>query len=279
MNLFNYVSRGEDGDIKSVYVGKIVGQIIIFFFVVLPILFFTWTIISPGERGIIVRLGNINRVIDPGIHLKFPYIESVKVFDVKTVKMEVKTLAYSKDIQTVDAGLVLNYHLLPDRVNFLYQEIGMDYEVSIIDPAIQESVKAVSAQFTAQDLVEQRAKVKDEIKKLLSERLSGRNIIVDELSITNFDFTDEYEKAVEAKQVAQQDALQAKNKLEQVKFEAEQRVAQATAEAEAIRIQAQAITQQGGEDYVNLKAVEKWNGMLPTQMIPNATLPFINLNK
>lgn len=86
-------------------------------------------------------------------------------------------------------------------------------------------------------------------------------------------------RAVESKQVSQQQALKAKNDLERIKLEAEQRVAQAEAEATAIKIQAEAITQQGGEDYVNLKAVEKWDGKLPTQMIPNASLPFINLGK
>jgi len=166
--------------------------------------------------------------------------------------------------------------------NKLWQEVGGDYESRLIDPSIQESVKAVTAKFTAQELIEQRAKVKDDIKSELFTRL-GNYFVVDEFSIIDFSFSDEYEKAVEAKQVAQQSALKAENDLQRIKTEAEQRIAQAKAEAEAIKLQSDAAN---NDKYINLKAlevqkiaVEKWNGVLPTQMTPNAALPFINLTK
>ncbi|OIO17548.1 HflC protein [Candidatus Kuenenbacteria bacterium CG11_big_fil_rev_8_21_14_0_20_37_9] len=216
--------------------------------------------ISAGERGVILNWGAVSdSIMDEGLHLIVPIMQKIVQLDVKTEKHEVQVLTYSKDIQTVDATVALNYHLDPNTVNKLWQEIGKDYESRIIDPSIQESVKAATAMFTAQELVEQRPKVKEEIKKQLFERLNGRHIIVDDFSIVNFDFSEEYERAVERKQVAQQEALTAKNKLEQVKMEAEQRVTQATAEAEAIKIQAEAITQQGGRDYVNLKWIEAWS--------------------
>jgi regulator of protease activity HflC (stomatin/prohibitin superfamily) len=236
-------------------------------------------IVNAGQRGVLLTWGAVTDVRQEGLSFKIPFAQSVKSIDVKTVKLEVEALAYSKDIQTVNSKIALNYHLLPESVGTLYKEIGKDFENRIIAPAIQEAVKAVSAKYTAQELIEKRGEVKEGIKTQLTERLLSRNMIVDEVSIINFDFSLAFEQAVEAKQVAQQDALKAQNKLEQVKFEADQRVAQAQAEAEAIKIQAEAITQQGGEDYVNLKAVEKWNGVLPIQMIPNATMPFINLTK
>lgn len=243
------------------------------------IVFNSVVIVNAGERGVLLTWGAVTDVRGEGLSFKIPIAQSVKKMDVKTVKLEVNALAYSKDIQTVDSKIALNYHLIPENVGILYKEIGTSYEEKIITPAIQEAVKSVSAKYTAQELIEKRNEVKEGIKEQLSDRLAVKNMIVDDLSILNFDFSTAFEQAVEAKQVAQQDALKAQNKLEQVKFEAEQRIAQAQAEAEAIKIQAEAITQQGGQDYVNLKAVEKWNGVLPTQMIPNATLPFIDLTK
>jgi regulator of protease activity HflC (stomatin/prohibitin superfamily) len=276
--MFNYTKITKEG-LTELNIGKIVRDSILAI-VILVLLFGSFRIVGAGHRGVMLTLGAVgDKTLGEGIQFKLPIFQKIVILDVRTVKYEAEALAYSKDIQTVDAVLALNYHLEKDRTNKVYQEIGKDYESRIINPAMQESLKAVSAKFTAQELIEKREEVKEAVKGQLAERLSIRNIVVDELSIVSFDFSSEYEKAVEAKQVAQQDALTAKNKLEQVKFEAEQRVASATAEAKAIQIQAQAITQTGGAEYVNLKAVEKWDGILPQQMIPNGALPFINLNK
>ena len=240
----------------------------------------SFVIIRPGHRGVVIRLGAVQeRIMPEGLNFKKPFIESVKKLDVKTQKEEVKADAASRDLQNVTAVVALNYNLMPDRVNVLWKEIGREYKERIIDPAIQEAVKAATSKYTAEELVTKRAEVRDLIRLTLSERLVKEYINVSEVSMVNFDFSPSFNQAIEAKVTAEQNALAAKNKLEQVKFEKEQRIAQAQGEAEAIKIQAQAITQQGGEDYVNLKAVEKWDGKLPTQMIPNATLPFINLNR
>lgn len=237
-------------------------------------------IISAGERGIVLHFGAVeNKVLNEGLHFRIPIYTSIKAIDVKTQKVVADALAYSKDLQPIASKIALNFHLEPNKVNFLWQEIGSDYMNRIIEPAIQESVKAACANFSASELVSERPKVKDEIKAILIARLMPRYIIVDDFSIIDFEFSDVYEKAIEEKQVAQQTALKAENDLTRIKTEAEQRVAQAKAEAEAIKIQAQAITQQGGRDYVQLKAIEKWNGALPTQMVPNATVPFIDLTK
>jgi len=254
--------------------GLIVGLIVI----VIITFLFAFTKVGAGERGVVLNWGAVQDVIlDEGLHFKIPIYQKIKVLDVKTVKHEVQALSYSKDIQTVDATVALNYHLDPNGVGVLLQEIGTDFESRIIDPSIQESVKAATALFTAQELVSKRPEVKDAIRVELLKRLEGKHIVVDDFSIINFDFSDAYEQAIEQKQTAQQNALKAGNDLKRIQFEADQRVATATAEAEAIRIQAEAITQSGGKDYVNLKAVEKWNGQLPTQMIPGSAIPFINL--
>ncbi|MDP2736508.1 MAG: prohibitin family protein [bacterium] len=257
--------------------------VIIFVIFILISVFNPFVLVGAGQRGVVMNFGAVqDKVMDEGINFRIPIAQIVEKIDVQTKKMEVSTIAYSKDIQTVESKLALNYHLRVDSVNKLWQEVGADYQSRLIDPAIVESVKAVTAKFTAQELIEQRAKVKDGIKAELYERLE-RYFIVDEFSIIDFAFSEEYEKAVESKQVAQQAALKAQNDLTRIKTEAEQRVATAKAEAEAIKLQSDAAN---NDKYVNLKAlevqkaaVEKWNGVLPTQMIPGGALPFINLNK
>ena len=240
--------------------------------------FTAFTKVGAGERGVILNWGAVQEdVLDEGLHFKIPIYQQIKVLDVKTVKYEVQAEAASQDVQVIATTVALNYHLDPSNVGKLWQEIGSDYESRIIDPAVQESVKAATAQFTAQDLIVKRADLRNAIKEELSKKLDGRYIVVDALSIVNLDFSKEYNKAIEQKQVAEQNALKAENDLKRVEFEADQRVAQAKAEAEAIRIQAEAITSQGGKDYVSLKAIEAWNGELPKQMIPGSTIPFINL--
>jgi len=258
-------------------IGAVIGIIAVVIGIAILMAINPIVIVRAGQRGVVMNFGAVSdTVLGEGIHWRTPIKQHVEKIDVQTVKMETKTIAYSKDIQTVETSLALNYHVNIIGVNKLWQEVGGDYQSRVIDPAIQESVKAATAKFTAQELIEQRAKVKDEIKVELSARLS-KYFVLDEFSIIDFAFSDEYERAVESKQVAQQDALKASNVLEMVKLEAEQRVAQARGEAEAIKIQAQAITQQGGKDYVQLKAIEKWNGQLPNQFIPGSAIPFVNL--
>ena len=235
--------------------------------------------IGAGNRGVVLNRGAVSdQILGEGWHWRTPIFQKVKKLNIQNQKMELDVLAYSKDIQTVTTKIALNYLLKADVVNKLWQEVDGNFESKIIDPSIQESVKAATAKFTAQELIEQRAKVKDEIKVELFTRLTTY-FVMDEFSIVDFSFSDEYEKAIEQKQVAQQNALKAENDLIRIKTEAEQRVAQAEAEARAIKIQAEAVTQQGGEDYVQLQAILKWDGHLPAQMIPGGTVPFINLNK
>jgi regulator of protease activity HflC (stomatin/prohibitin superfamily) len=237
-----------------------------------------FVVVTAGHRGVVMNWGAVSQeIMGEGLHWRTPIVQSVQIMDVQIQKEEVAASAASKDLQELNAVVALNYHIDPSKVNILYQSIGMDFTKRIIDPAIQEAVKASTAKFTAEEVITKRAAVKEDIKEALTIRLAREYIIVDEVSIKEFDFSKSFNDAIEAKVTAEQQALQAKNVLERVKFEAEQRIAQATAEAEAIRIQADSISKQGGDNYVQMKAIEKWNGVLPVQMIPNATVPFIKL--
>jgi regulator of protease activity HflC (stomatin/prohibitin superfamily) len=239
-----------------------------------------FTMISAGERGIVLEWGAVKGgILTEGIHWVTPIVQHVKVLNVQIQKEQVAVQSASKDLQTVTSQVALNYHLQEDKVDQLWQKIGSDYKTKVIDPAIQEAFKASTAKFTAEELITKREEVKADAKSALVERLAKDYVNVDELSITDFDFSAQFNASIEKKVTANQDALAAENKLKQIQFEAEQTIATAKAQAESIRIQAQAINSQGGADYVSLQAIKAWDGKLPIQMIPNSTVPFINLTK
>lgn len=219
-----------------------------------------FTQVDAGERGVVTRVGAYNRTLEPGIHWMTPFVESVTKFDVRTLKEQAEASAASKDLQTVNATVAVNYNIDPEKVADLYVRIGSEYKARVIDPAIQEVVKAATAKYTAEELITKRAVVTDEIQVALKERLGASDIQVSTVSIVNFSFSESFNAAIEGKVTAEQNALASKNKLEQTKYEAEQRIAQAKGEAEAIKIQSQAISAQGGAEYVALKKIEKWNG-------------------
>lgn len=276
---------------ESMY--KLIKYSVIGLFVVV-LIFSTFGTISAGERGVKTRNGAVVGTIDPGLYFKLPFIESVETMEVKT-----RTVNYdkngkegdsvessqlsgaSKDLQDVWIGVVVNYHISADKVANIYSQYRSvdNYEANVIEPIIREVVKSTSAQYTAEELVTKRAEYGDKVNATLATRFTEKDAILERFSVTNFEFSNAFTQAIEAKVTATQNAEAAKNKLEQVKFEAQQQIEKAKAEAESIRIQAQAINSQGGADYVQLKAIEKWNGLLPTQMIPGSTVPFINLGR
>ena len=231
-----------------------------------------FTIIDAGERGGITRLGAYVRTVDPGIHWVTPLIERVVKFDVRTQKEQTDASAASKDLQTVNTTVAVNHNLDPEKVGQLYVTVGPEYKSRIIDPAVQEVVKAVTARYTAEELLTKRAIVTEEIQSLLAARLSVNDIKVTAVSIVNFNFSPTFNAAIEAKVTAEQNALAEKNNLAAAQFQ-----------AQAIRVKSEAAN---NEKYIQLQrleveraAVDKWNGVLPTQMIPGATLPFINLTR
>lgn len=269
--MFNYIT--SNGDVK---VGKIAAQAVIVI-VVLVLLFNAVGTVDSGYRGVKTRFGKALGIISPGIYFKIPFVDNVTEMDVQTQKEQADATAASNDLQSVTATVAVNFHTEPYQVVNIYQNIGADYQDRVITPAIQESIKSITANYTAEQLVTDREVVRQDILSLLTTKLQAYGISVDSLNIVNFAFSDQFNQAIEAKVTAQQNALAAQNKLVQVQAEADQTVAKAKADAEAIQIQAQAINSQGGADYVQLQAVQKWDGHLPTQMIPGSTVPFINL--
>ncbi len=266
----------QEKTIKSLVIGLI---LFVVFLIVNPV-----GMVGAGERGVRLRFGAVmDDVIGEGLYLRYPIADKIKIMDVKIQKEQVRASAASKDLQEVTSEVALNYHLDPTRVANIYQTVGIEYNERIIAPSIQEAVKAATAQFTAEELITKRSEVREKIKVLLAEKIEPMGILLDEFNIIDLNFSQAFNRAIEAKVTAEQDALAAQNKLEQVKFEAEQKVAKATAEAESIRIQAQAITQQGGKDYVNLQWIEAWRhggAEVPNMIIGEGGSNFLyNLNR
>ena len=233
-----------------------------------------FTIIEPGERGILVQFGSIKDIYQPGLHFQIPLINSVIKLDVRTQKKETEVNAASANLQSIHTIVALTYHIDPGKVDSLYRQIGTEYEDRIISPAIQESVKAATAQFTAEELITKRPLVKEEIKGKLSERLEKSFIVVDDFSIVDFNFSEDFNKAIEEKQTAIQEASKAENDLKRIQIEAQQKIETAKADAESIRIQGEALKE--NNNLIQLKMVEKWNGILPTYLLGNG-VPFLNI--
>jgi len=231
-------------------------------------------IVNPGERGVEITLGVVSEeVLGEGIHLRIPFIQSIKTVDVKVQKAEYKSDSASKDLQSVTSVVAVNFRPELTQVNLLYKEIGLNYETKIIKPAIEEAVKASTAQFTAEELITRRRDVKEKISELLKQRLSEAYISVDEVSIVDFAFSPEFNKAIEEKQTAEQQALKEKWELERVKIVAQQKIEQAKAEAESLRLQKQELT----AELIQLRAIEKWNGVLPS--VTGGSVPFVPINQ
>ena len=247
---------------------------------VVLLLFKPWVQIGAGERGIVLNFGAVQtKVLSEGMHFRMPIMQKVVKMDVKVQKTQTDASSASSDLQDVTLSVALNYHIIPDKANLIYQTIGVEFKERIIDPAIQEVTKAVSAKYSAEELITKRPAVSTAMKEALTERLMASNIAVDAVSIVTFSFSKVFMDAIEAKQTAEQHALKAKRDLDRIKIEAEQKVTAATAEAEALRLQKMNISADLIElrkIEANLKAIEKWNGVLP-QVTGAGAVPFIGV--
>lgn len=246
--------------------------------------------IGAGERGIKTRFGAVVATVEQGPYFKLPFIEKVHIMDVRT-----RTITYekgadfntqlsgaSKDLQDVSIGVVTNYHIDPLKVATIFSSYSSvdNYEKNVIEPIVKNTVKTITAQYSAEEIAStKRAEINDKVNTKLAEELSAKDAILETANTTNFDLSDAFTKAIEEKVTAVQLAEAQKNRLEQVKYEAQQTIETAKATAEAQRISSAALAAQGGRDYVQLKAIEKWDGNLPNQMIPGATVPFIDLSR
>jgi len=253
-------------------------SLVILTLIILTLALGSFYIIQAGQRGVLLTFGNPDLMPKAeGLHFKIPLVQKIVKMDIQTQKYEAELTAASKDLQDVNTKIAINYRIVGENVPVLYRDIGVNYADKILFPMEQEANKATTAQFTAEELVTKREEVREKMKSLLIERLQPRGIIVEEISIINFKFSDSFTQAIENKVTAEQNALAAKNKLEQIKYEAEQRIAQAEGEARAIQIQVSAIDAKGGEAYVQLQAIRAWSGNLPL-VVGGNSMPFINMN-
>ena len=237
--------------------------------------------IPAGTRGVVLRLGAVTgRVLPEGIYVLIPAIERAELMSVQTVAHAIEAAAASKDLQDVTTQITLNYSLDPEKVCEVYRTLRRDYQARIIDPAIQESVKASISQFDAEKLVVDRPRVKEMIELSLKTRLETHGILVDTISITDFKFSPEFTRAIELKVTAVQDAFRAQNELKKIEFEAQQKVVKAQAEAESLRLQKEQITEgllRLRAIEVQMKAVEKWDGKMPEVVTGNGPVPMLDV--
>jgi len=241
------------------------------------IAFDSYFTVSAGTSAIKLRFGKVVGAYEEGLHLKIPFVDRIEKFSVRIKKDVVKTEAFSKDLQTVKVGLAINHRIQPDTVVSIYRNLGIDYVNTVLAPMAEEWIKAIVAKYSAESLISNRVEVAKELDAVLKEKMANKQVIVSDIAIVDFDFSPQFLKAVEEKQIAEQEAKRATNLVEKVKKEADQQVLKAQAEAESLRLQRQAVTPdliKLRQVEAQLKAIEKWNGVLPHYMAGD-NMPFI----
>lgn len=238
-------------------------------------------IVQPYQRAVMTSMGSISNVSGSGVNITFWPFTDRHVYDVTNQVIlfngEESMTAATKDLQDATLGVSINYHLDANKLKEIYLNYGDDYVEKIVKPMILDSVKSASSEFTAEELVTKRQEFVISSEKILKEKMNSVYMVLEKVAITNVKFSDSFNGAIEAKVRTQQEAEQAKNELKKTEYESQQKITRSKAEAETIRIQAEAIQSQGGAEYVNLKAVEKWNGVLPVSFVPGSALPFLNI--
>ena len=256
---------------------KLIGVIFLAIFAVI-LVSSSFVVIPAGHTGVALTFGKVEDVVlQEGLHFKVPFVQKIVVVDNRIVKLDVNTEAFSKDLQTITTVVAVNYHVGKENSQTLYKNVGMGFEEVLITPAVNEVLKAVTAKYTAVELVSSRAEVSMLLDDGLNEKLNNYGIFINELNIINWDFSEEYINAVEAKQVAEQNLIKTRTEQEQAlviaNTEAQKRVIAAEAEANEIKLLAQAnaesnriLTESISELLIKYQTVAKWDGKLPTVM-------------
>jgi len=238
-------------------------------------IFGSFTQVGVGEVGIVKHFGAIDTdhpdVFDPGIHTKVPFRDDVVIFDTRIQKEQVESSAASKDGVTIHSTITINFHIEAAKAPLILQNIGANYKERIIDQQIQQAFKDVTAQYAGLELIQKREEVALKAKDVLKDKLAPYYIVVDEFTIPNYEFPKEFNDAILATQVANQQNLQAKQLQEKARTEAETALIVAQGLANAQKAQATTLT----PEYLQLQAINKWNGQLPQYLTPNTPLPFI----
>ncbi|MBW3584925.1 MAG: prohibitin family protein [Cyanobacteria bacterium 0813] len=251
----------------------IVGGIV---FIIAALILRPFAIVGPGERGVMMRFGKVqDAILDEGIHPILPIVTSVKTLSVRVQKTDMNADAASKDLQKITTDLAVNWNVDPAHVNQVFQQIGDQEQIvaSILSPAISEVLKAATSKKTAEEIITKRTELKTEIDNSLKKRLEPYGVIVRDVSLINFGFSPEFSKAIEAKQIAEQEAKQAEFTVKKATQDAQAAINRAKGQAEAQRLQRQTLT----SEILQQQAIEKWNGQFPTVMGGGGTLPLINI--
>jgi prohibitin 2 len=296
--LEDYRGEGGGGLISRSSV-RIIIPVIIGFILLIVVLSASIKIVEAGNRGVLLHFGAVDTSasLSEGIHFVVPFRDNVIPIEVRTQRITENAASASNDLQDVSTQVALNYHVDPATAQILYQQIGFDYASRVIAPAIQESVKQISARFNAENLITNRETVKSEIEANIKSRLAPYNIVVEALSITEFQFTEQFRRAVEAKVEAEQRALQANNDLRRIEIEAQQAEARAVGEQQANIARAEGVRQaavlqaQGEAEaiqiveaqlrenprYLEWLKTQRWDGVLPLVTGGTGATPFIEL--
>lgn len=269
-------------------VGKIIGAVVVLVFLV-ALIGGSIVVVDAGQTGVVLTFGRVSdTVLQEGIHLKIPFAQKVVMINNRIVKLEVNTEAFSKDLQTISSVIAVNYHVGKDASGAIYKNIGLGYEDVLVTPSINEVLKAVTANYTAQQLVGNRSDVSILLDDGINEKLNEYGIFVDELNIINWDFSEEYIRAIESKQVAEQNLIKTRTEQEQAlviaNTEAQKRVIAAEAQATEIMTIAEAtadsnriITESLTDLYLRYETIQKWDGQLPKVTSGSDTLIDIGL--
>jgi prohibitin 2 len=279
------MSYGRMSRFPNYNIGKI-AAVVITFIVIIVVMFESVVIVEAGHRGVVLYLGAVeNRVLPEGVHFIIPFAEQVIQMEVRTQKFQAEASAASNDLQEVQTVIALNYMIDPKEANRVYQLLGVNYADRVISPTIQEAVKASVAKFNAEELVTKRETAKGVIAQAIRNTLTSNNIIVENVFITDFKFSESFASQIEQKVVAFQKFLTEQNNLKAVRVIANQNVVQAEAAARAniakASGEAQAIELITGQlrsspEYLQWQAINKWNGQLPYASGSGA-VPFFQL--
>lgn len=267
--MFNYTKDGETNIFKLVshiVLGTILGLI------TLIILFGSWNKIEETERGVVLRLGKVTEIMEPGLQWKNPFLEDVIIMDVSVQKEIVNGIsASSADIQEIFTNVAVQYHLDASKVGVIYSEYKKRIKTRVIDSAIQDAVKNAISGYTAAQLITERLVVKDLAESLLRERLAEVGVIVKNLDITNFEFSEKYKNGIEAKVLAEQRAEEQIHVTAQEEEKKKQEILRAEAIAEKTRLEVAALA--AGSDLIekiraeaSLEAAKRWNGDVPASV-------------
>ena len=268
--------NGNVVDIKdrSKKTGKIVGGIAVAV-AALIVVASSAAVVPTGSTGVITTFGKVSEdTYSEGFHLKIPIAQQMVIISNKIQVYETDASAVSKDLQTVNSKIAINYRVKADSSASIYKNIGPDYEAVILTPAAQEAMKSVTARYTAEHLITQRNNVGEEIKEMLEAKVSEYGIQIEKFNIINFDFSDEFNAAIEQKQVAEQNKLRAETEKEQkiieAQADAEKVKLAAEAQAESIKTKAEAqaeanktIAESLSNELIKYQTIDKWDGVMP----------------